>query len=632
MYNLFRGFIPTKNKKATMKFKDVNDLMSYDDVKDLDEFAGVLNDDTVLIDIDNREQSDILMDIVEDLQIDCRVYQTTRGRHFLFRNGGRVTKCATDQSNSPCVLAIGLHSDIKVGVNSIEVLKFKGEERFCEWDVHKGDDYAIIPKWLLRVKTRTDFLGMSEGDGRNQALFNYILTLQSEGYTKDEVRECIRIMNKYVLKTPLKSSELETILRDGAFSKPVFFEKTTFLFDKFANYLVSNCNIAKIDNQLHIYKDGYYKVGYEHIEKAMIELIPNLKDTQRREVLKYLELIAPEKDSSSANYIAFKNGVYNLITDELEPYSPDIVVTNMIPWNYNKDAYSELADHTLDKIACHDEEIRSLFEEYIGYNFYRRNELGKAFIFIGDKANGKSTFLEVINTILGDDNISALDIKELGDRFNTAMMFGKLANIGDDVADDFLQGNAVSMFKKIVTGNRIKAERKGQDPFEYNPYIKLTFSANDMPHMRDKTGAVLRRLVMIPCNATFSKDDADYRPFIKYELIERDPIEYFIRIGIEGLKRVLENNSFTEPEQCKIKLKEFEVENDNFLQFIQDLTVDDFDNKVTSDVFLRYTASLTGNQVGINKFSFSKRVCKTYGLKTVQKKIDGRVYSVFVKA
>lgn len=626
MYKLFRGYIPTKNKVAQMKFKD-KDVLSYDQVKDLEEYAGVLNDNTVLVDIDDNYQSDILMNIVEDLQLNCRVYQTTRGRHFIFKNDNMIGKCGTGLN-----LACGLKADIKVGVNSIEVLKFKGKERFIEWDVEDNTDYDTLPKFLIPVKCKDDFVNMGNGDGRNQALFNYILTLQSNGFTKDEIRHTITLMNKYVLKTPLGDSELDTILREDAFNKPIFFDKTTFLFDKFSQYLVSEKHICKINNQLHIFKDGYYQVGYEEIQKTMIELIPNLKDTQRKEVLKYLELIAPVKEVASANYIAFKNGIYNLVNDSLENYTPDIIITNMIPHNYNPDAYSELADKTLNKIACNDSQVRALFEEYIGYNFYRRNELGKAFIFTGDKSNGKSTFLDVMNVILGYDNTSALDIKELGDRFSTAMMFGKLANIGDDIGDDFLQGNAISIFKKIVTGNRVKAERKGQDPFEYNPYVKLTFSANDMPKMRDKTGAVIRRLVMIPCDARFTANDPDYRPFIKYELIEREPIEYFIKIGVDGLKRVLANNAFTTSDKCVERLKDYELENDNFLQFIEDMTVEDFENKVTSDVFLRYTASLTGNQVGINKFSFSKRLCKHFGLKTVQKKIDGRVYGVFVRA
>ena len=625
-YELFRGYVPTKNKRATVKFKDSPPL-PFEQVKTLDEYAGVLNDDTVLIDVDDKAQSDILMDIVEALQIDCRVYQTTRGRHFLFRNSQRIKKCATGTN-----LAIGLKSDIKVGVNAIEVLKFNGQERFIEWDVpDESHEYAVVPKWLLPVKTNTDFLSMAEGDGRNQALFNYILTLQSEGFTKDECRECIQLMNKYILKKPLSEGEINTILRDDAFAKPIFFEKKQFLFDKFANYLISNCHIAKINGQLHIFKDGYYKFGYDEIQKKMIELIPNLKESQRSEVLKYLELIAPEKNVSNANYIAFKNGVYNILTDTIEPYTPDIIITNMIPWDYNPRAYHELADKTLDKIACHDADIRALFEEYIGYNFYRRNELGKAFIFTGDKSNGKSTFLDIMMVLLGEENTSALDIRELGDRFSTVMMFGKLANIGDDIGDEFLSGTAVSLFKKIVTGNRIKAEHKGQKAFDFSPYVKLSFSANEMPKMRDKTGAVIRRLVMIPCDAQFSKDDPDYRPFIKYELIERQSIEYFIKIGIEGLKRVLANNRFTEPAKCVERLHEFELENDNFLQFVSELTVDEVDGRITNEVFLRYTSSLTGQQVAINKFSFSKRICKHFDLRTVQKKIDGKVCQIFMR-
>ena len=236
-----------------------------------------------------------------------------------------------------------------------------------------------------------------------------------------------------------------------------------------------------------------------------------------------------------------------------------------------------------------------------------------------------------MNNILGYENTSALDIAELRDRFNTAMLCGKLANIGDDIGDEFLSGNAVAIFKKLVTGDRVKAERKGLDPFEFNPYTKFTFSANEIPKMRDKTGAVIRRLVIIPCDAKFTKDDPDYRPYIKYELLEEDCLEYFIKIGIEGLKRVLTNNQFTESKKCIEQLKDYEVENDNFLQFIDGLTIDDFENKTSQEVYLRYTSYLTGSQSPVTKYAFSKRICKVFGLKTTQKKIDGKVYRVFVK-
>ena len=265
-------------------------------------------------------------------------------------------------------------------------------------------------------------------------------------------------------------------------------------------------------------------------------------------------LIRDNAPTSDANLIAFKNGIYNIMTDEFLPFSPEIIITNKINWDYNPAAYSELVDNTLNKIACHDKQIRMLLEEVIGYCLYRRNELGKAFILIGDRANGKSTFLDMVKTMLGDENIASLDLGELGDRFKTAELFGKLANIGDDIGDEFI-ANA-SVFKKLVTGDRINVERKGQDPFEFNNYAKLLFSANNIPRIKDKTGAVQRRLAIIPFDAKFSVDDPDYRPYIKYELREQECIEYMILLGIEGLKRVLLNQKFTDSTRVERELEE----------------------------------------------------------------------------
>ena len=624
--DLFRAYVPTKNKKCTMQFKGVpsSQLMTYDEVKDLDEYAGILADDVILIDIDDKAQSDILMDIVEDLQLNCRVYQTTRGRHFLFKND-KVDACSTHST-----LAIGLTADIKIGKkNSYSVLKFGGEERFIEWD---SKVYDYIPKWLTKVKYAPDFATMKAGDGRNQELFNYILNLQSNGFTKDECRECIRLINKYVFTDQLSDSELDTILRDDAFNAPVFFEGKTFLFDKFAQYLKNEYHIVKINGQLHIYNNGVYDYAQKTIETKMIEKIPTLTAQRRTEVMKYLDLICEDIEQSEANYIAFKNGIYDIVTDTLMPYTPDIILTNRINHNYNDNAYDKLADTTLDKLSCNDNEVRALLEECIGYCFYRRNELGKAFILTGDKANGKSTFLDLIKYILGDSNISVLDLRELGDRFSTAMLFGKLANIGDDIGDEFMQGSAVSIFKKIVTGNRVKAEQKGKDPFEFNPYVKLLFSANDMPRMRDKTGAVLRRLVMIPFNATFTKDDEDYDPFIKYKLIKEDSIEYLIRLGIQGLKRVLHNNEFTVSQKVTNAITEYEEENNPIIAFINEVGADAIINQPTTDVYLRYSTFCSQSQLqALSKIAFSKSINKKLDTKTVSRRINGAVIRIFAE-
>ena len=624
--NFFKGYVPTQDKKCLMPFKNKTseELKSYEEVKDLDEFAGILADDIILIDIDDAEQSEILMDIVEELQLNCRVYQTTRGKHFLFRNT-TVERCSTHSK-----LAIGLQADIKIGSrNSYSILKYKGSERFIEWDI-EGDGVDDLPKWLLKVSFAPDFSNLGEGDGRNQALFNYMLNLQSNGFTKEECRTCIRLINKYILKNSLTDDELDVILRDDAFNAPIFFEGKTFLFDKFARFLKEEYHVVKINNQLHIYNDGIYEYGLKSIESKMIEKIPTLSANRRTEVMKYLDLICDDREPAEANYIAFKNGIYDLSEDCLIEYTPDIILTNRINFNYVPDAYNVLTDNTLNKLACNDAEIRALLEECIGYCFYRRNELGKAFILTGDKSNGKSTFLDLIKFLLGDINVSALDLRELGDRFNSAMLFGKLANIGDDIGDEFMQGSAVSIFKKIVTGNRIKAEQKGRDPFEFNPYVKLLFSANDMPRMRDKTGAVLRRLVMIPFNATFSKDDPDYDPFIKYKLIKPESMEYLIQLGITGLKRVLANNAFTESNKVQNTLNEYEEENNPVVAFINEVGTEDIFDHSTADVYKQYSVFCCENQLqAMSKIAFSKSINKRLNCITKSVRIGDKVIRMF---
>lgn len=615
---LFRGYVPTKDKQCLEKFKGRKRLNTFEDVQDLDEYAAILGDETILIDVDDGKTSDLLFEIVQDLDLKCRVYATTRGKHFYFKNPeGLVEKSWTKQ-----LLAVGIETDAKVGRNnSYAIMRFNGVDRPILWDCPE-DEIQVLPKWLTPVKTNMKFLEMEAGDGRNQSLFNYILTLQSEDFTKEEARETIRMINRYILSDPLSDRELETILRDDAFQKPVFFKGSTFLFDKFATYLKNNNHIVKINNQLHIYKDGIYVPGHAEIESQMIKHIPHLKRANRSEVLAYLEImIEGEAKTTNPNVIAFSNGLYNIKDGSFEDFTPEIVITNKIPWPYNPAAHSDLLDHTLNRLACDDAEVRALLEEMVGYCLYRRNELGKAFILIGDKSNGKSTFLHVVKNMLGNQNIASLDLKELGDRFKTAELFGKLANIGDDIGDEFI-ANA-SVFKKLVTGDRVNVERKGQDPFEFNNYAKFLFSANNIPRMKDKTGAVQRRLVIVPFDAKFSPNDPDFRPFIKDELCEQESMEYLILLGLNALKTVLNNARFTTSSRVQGQLDEYEENNNPIIGFIKEIGLDCIVNEPTKTVYRKYKEyCIANNFQALSNIEFSRQITKRCGLVIVDKWIS----------
>lgn len=626
----YRGYVETKNKKCIMKFKGKtsSQLLDLATAKTKNEFAGVLDDTAILVDIDDAQQSNTLLDMVKAQGVKCRVYETTRGKHFLFFNNG-VNQCYT---HTP--LAIGLIADIKVGTkNSYQVLKFNGKERRVLYDT---GTYDKIPDWLKPVQGAPAFDTLGDGDGRNKAMFSYILTMQRAGYAKAAIKETLTLVNKFVLKKPLSDDELNVILRDESFKQTVFFQKgengeNKFLFDKFARFLIAEHKICRLNGQLHIYRDGIYKLGQNDIERAMIEAIPNIRSNQRTEVMKYIELVAEtvnQKDNT--NYIAFENGVFDLAKWTLVPFSPDLYLTNKIPWNYNPTAKSQILEDTLLSLANDDPDIVALLEEAVGYCFFRRQELRKSFILTGAKGNGKSTFLDLLMYLLGPDNVSNLDLKDLNYRFSTASLGGVLANIGDDIGDEFVNGEAAATFKKIVTGNRVRAERKGKDEFFFNPYCKLFYSANDIPRIRDKTGAVIDRLIIIPFDATFDKNNPKFDPFLKYKLQDQNVMEALIVLALEGLKRVLTNQGFTVCDRVKNQLKEYEERNQPIIMYCREHEAADFVFKSTKDAYGKYQAfCLNNNFQPLGLGEFVKQIKKFYGFNTTEKRVNREKIKVF---
>lgn len=621
---MYRGYIPTKNKKPLLKFKDAP-LLTLEEVSKYDEYAGVLAKDTILIDIDNQKDSEKMMHLVEDLGLICRVVQTSRGKHFYFKNSD-VNSCYTGVN-----LACGLKADIKVGVkNSYAVVKYKDEVRPIIYDKLEDEEYNVVPFYLKPVKCDIDFSSMSEGDGRNQTLFNYILKLQSCLFSQEQIIATIKLLNNYVLDEQLSENEINTILRPDAFSKPTFYSDKTFLFDKFSKYLKDSANIISLNDNLFIYKDGIYKNGDIYIEQEMIKNIELLTQAKRKEVLSYLRLIVEEKELADARYIAFNNGIYDIVDDVMLPFSPDFIITNKIPFDYVPDSYHKLTDDTLNKLSCEDKEIRALLEEVIGYCFYRRNELRKSFFSVGGKSTGKSTFIEMLHYMLGNDNVSTLSLDDIGDRFRTADLFGKLANLGDDIEESF--SGKISVFKNLVSGSQITVERKGKDPFNIERmYTKFFFSANKMPYFKDK--AAIDRLIILPFRATITPNDDDFDPYIKYKLLVPEMAQYLICIGLKGLRNVLKNKGFTKSVLVEQEMKDYEETNNPIIRYLKDKVIDDFVNNTTNDAYLSYClwAEEEGLRSKLGKSEFTKQVNKTFNLYSSVSRIDGKCIRVFAE-
>ena len=622
MINLFKGYIPTggaSGKKPTEEYKNRTKFYSLNEVEALQSYGGILKDEIIQIDIDDFDESEKVFQIVKDLNINCQVLKTSRGKHFYFLNTN------IDKRKQGWYTPIGVKIDVGLG-NQNAVIPLKINKQMREW-LLEVEELDPLPAFLYPVSRHgyIDFSELEEGDGRNSKLFPYILVLQQAGLTKEEIRESIKIVNNYMLKEPVTDTELETILRDEAFRKECFYIKNKLQYEKLARYLITDENVIKINNSLHIYTDGVYSNDIKNIERTLLRYINNSKSAERSEVIKYLEILGENKVQASPKTIAVKNGLLDVSTKHLTVFDSKVIIKNKIPVNYNPVAYNEDMDKTLNKICCNDKELRMLIEEMIGYCLFRRNELGKCFILTGKGSNGKSTLLDIIKKLIGEVNISSVPLEELKDRFKTFQLEGKLANIGDDISNKYIDDN--STFKKLVTGETVNVERKGKDPYDFNNYSKLIFSCNDMPRINDLSDGLKRRIILIPFNAKFSKDDPDFDPFIIDKLLAPEALEYLLNIALDGLDRILYNRAFTIPKTVTDSWNEYEKSNNPMIGFMEEAKIE---NELTQDVYLQYQTYCSSNGLKhLSKIVFTKELCK-YGYTTKQIRLDGKRPYIFI--
>lgn len=619
---IFNKYYPliAGTKKPNVKEVNEESAQSYSDISKLDDYGATLNPQTIMVDIDDMVQAKRVQKILEKLNVNCVIIQTSNGMHFHFLN----TNIKSNKQHY--YTALGIKTETKYPhPNVVTPIKLNGVERKI---VRSTDKLDKLPIWLMPLskKFNMDFSKLQEGDGRNDTLFSYILTLQQQAMTKDEIREVIRVINQFILKEPVSDKELDVILRDKAFLKESFYLKSKLQYEKLAIYLIREHHVVKMNDTLHVYKEGYYTSDSDEIERNMLQYIINSTRSPRSEVLRYLELRSQEVEMESPKLIALKNGILDIENKTLGDFNPEFKIKNKIPVNYNPAAYSEIMDKTLNKICCNDKQLRLLIEEMIGYILFRRNELGKCFILTGHGANGKSTLLDVIKRLIGKENLSSVALNELNDRFRTFQLEGKLANIGDDISNSYIEDN--STFKKLVTGETVNVERKGKDPFDFNNYSKLIFSCNEIPRINDLSDGLKRRLIFIPFNAKFSKKDSDYDPFIIDKLMSNESLEYLLKLALEGLERILYNRAFTTPQSVEDTWDDYEKRNNPIIGFLEEGKIE---NESTKDVYLQYQTYCTESGLKhLSRIAFSREICK-HGFKTKQVKINGKVIPIFMR-
>ncbi len=391
---------------------------------------------------------------------------------------------------------------------------------------------------------------------------------------------------------------------------PEFFdEKGRFLHNVLGDYLIENYGCCKINGAVHIYDNGVYKPGEEILHGIMVDLLPSLSDSRRKETFKYIKVSrkTPVKELSPANLIPFRRQIYNVNTGEFTDYSKQYVFLNKFPYDYKPDAPEvDTVTNTLNAIACDDSDVVNLLLEAIGNCFYMLNSFRGAVMLYGQSgSNGKSTLLNMITQLLGRENASFLSLQDTAEKFRLIDIYGKVANIGDDIPDTYFPDS--SLFKKLVTGEHVMAERKGQDPVSFRPYAKLFFALNNLPPVNDRSRAFFSRILLVPLNNDFSAAGKKDRT-LKDRIWTQEEMEYLTKIAMDGLFRLLEQGDFTRPVCVQQAMSEYQIECNPVLEFLKEYK--DIDGVPTQEAYddYRIWCSKAGRKE-MSRYTFSKEVC-----------------------
>lgn len=613
------------NRDKTPKEK-LDKSYSYSTVQYYADLGVLIQEPFVVFDVDDHDEFLKLKEIILDKKVKCNIMKSTRGGHFWFKSPKPLS------NNIKIKTPIGISVDVR-SYGKLCYTKVKQEQEWREWltdfDFEELDE---VPFWLQPINHSFELVGLKQGDGRNDKLFSYIITLVNY-MTKEKVRETFYIINDYILGDKLNYKELETILRDESFDnvRPNFFDKNKFLFDKYAKWLCNNYNILRRDKLLYVYNENHYTSDSSIIERLALKHIPNLNRNQRNEVLDYLRLVAPEIPEISYYYIICKNCIVDVRDRKQYDYSKDFFIPTLINATYDpKIKKCEVVDKFMSRVCCGDKEVESLIYEMIGYCLIPTSKFQKSFILFGDGSNGKSTLLDVIISLLGDYNVSSLSFKEINHNFKLAEITDKLANIGDDISDEYITDS--SIFKKLVTGEEITVEKKHEQPYKIRNTATIIFATNNLPNMQDKSNGMVRRLCIIPFNAVISKDQPDFDPFIIDKLTTDEAKSYILNKALLGLERVFVNQGFTIPKIVDEVMEDYYREVNNVIRYLDYIDDEKLIGKISKDAYNDYAFWCANQNESAYKLRrFNTEIRKRTSLKLVQKKKNGDVLQVWAK-
>ena len=334
---------------------------------------------------------------------------------------------------------------------------------------------------------------------------------------------------------------------------------------------IYNDDFYYFDGRYWVKKDKNILIAFlgEFAEKAGLEKLEALQFKTKEDLFSQFQveaLIPISKSNSSEIRIPVQNGtlIFKNGLPELSEFNKDHFLRYILPFEYNPEAKCPMFDTYFNKVLP-DKSLQNICFEFIGSVYTSLNH-EKTLFLLGSGANGKSIFYNITSACFGKEKITTIPLEDLCafQSQSTALLEDTLINFCPDIGDRKFD---IGLFKRLVSREKIPVKEVYKKVFEMENYGRLAFNCNSLPKEPENSDAFHRRLLIVRFGVTIPEKERDYdlaNKIIKTEL------SGFFNLVLEGLKRLIEQNGFSNSELLQEELRKYRTDSNSVLSFLDE--------------------------------------------------------------
>jgi P4 family phage/plasmid primase-like protien len=214
-----------------------------------------------------------------------------------------------------------------------------------------------------------------------------------------------------------------------------------------------------------------------------------------------------DTDAVPQGWIAVRNGILNVMEGSMVPHHPAWRIVSPVPWDYEPGNDCPAWMDWLEKRQP-DQETRNQLQEIAGYCLVNDVNYHAFFFMYGDGGTGKSTFVEVLTELVGQENTVSVQLEELGNPFTRRSLVSKKLFLCKELTHDSFKH--VGLVKAITSGDPVYVDVKHREGFSFRPKGRFLMESNVLASTPDSSGGFERRFIQINWDVKIDRAEMDF--------------------------------------------------------------------------------------------------------------------------